>query len=424
MSELASGRAAEFLAAAPGLQITAAGARLPGGLLAARRGQRSSGRRPRNRQRSCARWSLLTAGASRASSARSASSRRRRCGWPWPHLARRRGPGRLGTPAVLGLHAPLAGFRARTECIRTPAFDPALLVSELGATRTVSRCCPGRAASGRRCSPTAATARPMSRPWFARRAGADRAPGLRVALRAGVQGRSRRARRRYTMVLFASRRLARDPAADARDAVEAVRAAGEYPALAAVLERAGSTTSRRSRAPRAGPTPCRGSPIAGVRHAPSPSIRGALALVTRAASRRSLAAGPVTAASHHRSQKFPSAAAASTKAGSRTWLGTGWPRRPKPGHRAPAGRAARGTLRGRLQRRAQPIEQTDGNVSWPVPRPSSPRFVEWEGTRYRLDLACGGGVAIRESPWTPSEPVAVLGRGSGGHGGRARRFRA
>ena len=93
------------------------------------------------------------------------------------------------------------------------------------------------------------------------------------------------------MVLFASRRLGRDPAASARDAVDTIRAAGAYPALTTALERAGVTdmatfagAARRAatlsdiedddRAARA---------IA--------QFQGALALVTRAALRRSLAAG-------------------------------------------------------------------------------------------------------------------------------------
>jgi len=48
-------------------------------------------------------------------------------------------------------------------------------------------------------------------------------------------------RRRYMMVLFASRRLVHDPAAAARDAIDTIRAGGGLPALTVALERAGVT---------------------------------------------------------------------------------------------------------------------------------------------------------------------------------------
>ena len=209
-------------------------------------------------------------------------------------------------------------------------------------------------------------------------------------------------RRRYTMVLFASRRLGQITPATARDGVDAVRAAGAYPALTAALERARvvdlatfanaarratelSTIDDEDRAYRA---------VA--------QFQGALALVNRAASRGGLNAGSVTELVSSLSA-IPVSEHGDYEGRVARWLAS-WlhadtreDQKRQPGPNVIAAGSAEEVLEGA----AGPMEQAalrrlTGSA------PTEPRVVDWEGTRYRLDLARAEATrlakALGESP--------------------------
>ena len=197
-------------------------------------------------------------------------------------------------------------------------------------------------------------------------------------------------RRRYHIVLFASRILGSTAPVSVRDALDMLRAAGKYPALTAVLERAGlvdvgafaaaarratqlSAISDGTRAERA-----------------TAQFQGAVALVTRTALRRRLAADAVA------NVVSSLAAVDVSEQGDYEgrlvrWL-VEWVNAqvrkpaspaPEPPHPAidtyvhattlPAG----GDV---------PLLTLDHDVLQTLAGGHEPSFVEWEGTRYRVDL--------------------------------------
>jgi hypothetical protein len=187
-------------------------------------------------------------------------------------------------------------------------------------------------------------------------------------------------RRRYHIVLFASRVVGRVTPDNARDAVDAVRAARNYPALVAVLERAklvdlAAFASAARRAARLSAIEGESRTIRALAQ-----FQGTLALVTRAVLRGSLPADSL-------SSVVSSLSAVDV--------------------------SARGDYEGRLVRwldgwleasMARKDHENDGHGSEPYdaasapvdrelfrmltgPAADEPRFVDWEGTRYRLDLA-------------------------------------
>jgi hypothetical protein len=101
-------------------------------------------------------------------------------------------------------------------------------------------------------------------------------------------------RRRYSMVLFASRRLGRMTPETAQDAIDAIRAAGAYPVLTAALERAQvadlkAIASAARRAAALSAIPDDGRALRALTQ-----FQGAVAVVTRAALRGSLDAPAAT----------------------------------------------------------------------------------------------------------------------------------
>lgn len=190
-------------------------------------------------------------------------------------------------------------------------------------------------------------------------------------------------RRRYQLVLFASRIVRTVTSDRVHDAVAAVRAAHEYPALIAALERARlRDVSAFAAAARRAVTisAINDSDRAARVHA---QFQGALALLTRAAVRGGLTS---------------EALANAVSSLSRVEL------------------SERGDYEGRLVRwfiawlddhlRHGPAAELDVPAAGPVERDviaalagpidTAPRFVEWEGTQYRLDFAQAEAIRIVE----------------------------
>ena len=407
LSELASAHAAAFLAAAPALRATAAGVQVPGGVLAAPAWRELVGRGPED-----------PAGFVRALVASDEG-----------RLARFFGAfGQLAPPQVrVAMNLDLAdvparvdaasrlhsvflrlsdGYTPEQQAFTRPALDPVLLVAELEADADGRPLLPGSRGlwkavfagaddgpagpppEGPRASPDWET--PADLPWLSEQVFKNE-PGER--------------RRRYLMVLFAARRLGRDPAAAARDAVDTIRAAGAYPALTAALERAGVTdmATFAAAARRAATLSKIKDDDRAVRAIAQ--FQGALALVTRAALSRSLTAGSVSALVSSLSG-VPLSHRGEYEGRLVRWL-SGWMaaeaagRGPAP----PAGTAPAGSAEEVFVSAAGPLEQLVLRVL-AGPEAVEPRFVEWEGTRYRLDLAAAE--AIRLARMLGESPGSLL----------------
>jgi hypothetical protein len=190
-------------------------------------------------------------------------------------------------------------------------------------------------------------------------------------------------RRRGVMALFGARHLrAGLPAtADAeRDAVEAIRAAGSYPALTLALERAGiedfGVFARAAR--RAGAIDALGDGERELRaHA---QYQGALALVTQAAARHSLTPAATSSLVSSLSD-IPLGKDGEYDGGLATWL-CEWLE--KDG--AAAGAKQPSSWEDRVPGAAGPVEASVLQIL-SGPRGGKPRVIDWEGTSYHLDFA-------------------------------------
>jgi hypothetical protein len=411
--ELASRRAAAFLAAAPGLRVTAAGLHVPGGARATPVWEALVGRHP---DKPADFVGALVAPAD-------------------GHLAHFFGMiGQLTPPQVwvaLNLASPEVSDRVdsarrlysvfrRLSHGRTPeqhaftraTIDPALLIAELEEDEGGRPLVPGTRglwnavfADGdeRRTGPTRENTRvaparetPADFPWLCERV---------------FEGGPAERHNRYLMVLFASRRLGRTTPDDARDAIDSIRAVASYPALTTALERAGvaDMATFASAARRATALSTIGD--AGRAGRALAQFQGALALVTRAASRGSMAAGSVSTL-----VSSLSGLALSDRGEYEgrlvSWLShwmTAEAAARKPPSRSsapPAGSAEDEDAAGPLEQRVIRLLAGSGAIE--------SRLVEWEGTRYRFDLAGADATrmarALDESPGPYlSSAVAVVG---------------
>jgi hypothetical protein len=173
-------------------------------------------------------------------------------------------------------------------------------------------------------------------------------------------------RRPYDIVLFVSRNVAGVTPANARDALVAARAVAGYPALAAILERAG-LQDVGAYAAVAG----RAAQIAGLGDSPRASrvlaqFQGALALLARAAIRGTFSPAEL------RTHLSALAAVELSRAGEYDgrlvrWLGDVVRQAGSDGGDDDLDALALSLLAGRS--------------------PANPRFVDWEGSRYRIDPA-------------------------------------
>ena len=208
-------------------------------------------------------------------------------------------------------------------------------------------------------------------------------------------------------VLFASRLLRTAPAR-IRDAVDALVAVTAYPALALTIERAGVTdiTVFAAAARRAATL----SAIADDDRAfrALAQFQGALALIARAASRGSVPAARV-------SELVSSLAAVPLSRNGdyegrvACWLDAWMQSAPQPSRPSPSHAAAPGE-----ESAAEILDSAAGQTERDVlgllagPTPAPPRMIEWEGTRYRVDLARAERFVSPDCSETPRGPTSRL----------------
>jgi hypothetical protein len=404
ISEITSRRAASFMIVAPGFRITSAGARLPGGPAADPVWQALVGKRPSETTDFLR--SLISADDGR--------------------LAYFFGSMAQLTPnqiqIALNLGAADASKRAEAahrlysvydrvwtgraleqRVFTRPAYDPALLVLQLSAQGNSSLSLPGT-----RGFWSAVFAETPEAPGKSARAQAstitwDQPPEFEWICEQVFKGDQSESRRHFMMVLFASRHSAGVTKEGSRDALDAIRASVVYPALITSLERAGvqeipvfAAAARRAATLSAIEDETRGS-LAITQY------QGALALITRAASRGSLTGDVV-------SRLVSSLAAIETdergEYGGRlvTWL-AGW--LSTDGGSAqkttPGASVADGSIDALYESAAGPMEE-DALRVLAGPSTGVPRLVDWEGTRYRVDLPRAEAVRITNSQGQASRP--------------------
>ncbi len=201
-------------------------------------------------------------------------------------------------------------------------------------------------------------------------------------------------RSRYNLVLFAARRVRRVTPENVHDAVVAVRAAGSLPALVAALERAGldDLTGYAAAARRAAGLSAIGDKPKAVRALAE--FQGAVALVTRTALTGNLAPAALGAA-------VTSLSAVDLgehdeyEGGLVRWL-AGFVSACAGSRPAPAPTADPSLSGTDAEVIARVPGDLDRNVLWLIAGPvsSDPRYVEWEGTRYRFDVATAEAIRL------------------------------
>jgi hypothetical protein len=412
---IAARHPAAVLVAAPALRVTSAGVRVPGGALADPAWQALVGRRADEPADFVRALVALDEG----------------------HLANFFGMIGQLTPAQiqLALNLESSDVAARVESARRlyalfqrggpnrpveqrafsrAAFDPGLLAADLSVDNNGQPRVPGsRGFWSAAFSESDDGRRKSTREDVGTLAG-DEAADFSWLCEQVFKGDQIAQRRRYMMVLFASRRLGQITPGTARDGVDAVRAAGAYPALIATLERAGvvDLAAYASAARRATEL----SKIEDEARAfrAQAQFQGALALLTRAASRGSLTANFVTELVSSLAA-IPVSEHGDYEGRVARWLGS-WIRdaRAAQSPQSAATATSAGSAEDVFEGAAGPMEQ-DVLRLLAGPAPREPRVVEWEGTRYRLDLARAEAMrltkALGDSPGpylSSAEAVVVI----------------
>jgi len=404
ISEITSRRAAGFMIVAPGFRVTSAGVRLPGGPAADPVWQELAGRRPSETTDFLR--SLISVDDGR--------------------LAYFFGSMAQLTPnqiqVALNLGAADAARRVDTarhlysvyekvwtgrtveqRVFTRPAFDPALLVSQLSAQGNSTLSIPGT-----RGFWSAVFAETPETPGKAGRAPAstitwDQPPEFEWICEQVFKGDQSEARRHFMMVLFASRHSAGVTKGTSRDALDAIRAVVVYPALIASLERAGV-----QEIPIFAAAARRAATLSAIEDQERASLaitqyQGALAMITRAASRGSLTADGA-------SKLISSLSAIDTDEHGEyagrlvTWL-AGWLSTDAGSAQktAPGTSASDGSIDALYESAAGPMEE-DALRVLAGPPAATPRLVDWEGTRYRVDLPRAEAVRITNTQGQASRP--------------------
>jgi hypothetical protein len=278
-----------------------------------------------------------------------------------------------------------ATWKIEDRTFSRPALDPALLIADLRTDDGGRPAVPGTrgfwtmvfAASASRSEtdnasrafPVSSASEPVDFAWLCEQ----------------IFKGDRLDQRRYQLVLFASRVIGRVTPETTRDAVDAVRAAGDYPALVTVLERAQLTdVPAFARAAR------RASHLMAIEDDTRAAralaqFQGVLALVTRATLRGSL---PTSSLSKYVISLSEVELSERGEYEGRlvSWLDTLLRADDSLLNAPGAAGAMEGLLNDVQARSAGPLERDLLDL---LAGPSSlqPRLVNWEGTRYRLDLA-------------------------------------
>jgi hypothetical protein len=375
VADLAAQHAASFVVAAPGLRVRGTALRVPGGDAAAPAWEALVGRRaaePASFVRGLVTQEEGRLGFFFATVAQLTPEQQRLA----LHLDSADPADRMA--ALRRLHAVFgritAGWRVDDRVFWRPTLDPALLLTELGTDASGRLPLPGARRfwkmvfdEGQASSKTNGEAAP---------AFGDGDPADFLWLCEQIfAGERNEDRRRYMQVLFAARHGVPISAARAADAVEVIRGIQTHPALIATLERAKLADIRVF----AGAVR-RAHSIDGIKDdgrvkRALAQFQGALALVTRAAIRGGLQPDALAAVVSSLSKVEPTVRG-DYEGQLVRWL-AGW----TEAH----------TRKG--VRNAELDVPTPGPLERDVlqvlagPVPAEPRFVEWEGTRYRIDFA-------------------------------------
>jgi hypothetical protein len=404
ISEIASRRAAGFLVAAPAFRVAAGAVRLPGGPAAEPVWQALVGKRPSEPTEFLR--ALVSADEGRlayfyASMAQLTPSQIEVA----LNLGAADGSKRVdaGHRLYVLFEKLWIGRAIEQRVFTRPSFDPALLASQLSAQGDATLSIPGTrgfwSAVFSEASETpgkAARAQAATIPW-------DQPPDFVWLCEQVFKGDQPEHRRHFVMVLFAARHAAGVTKETSHDALDAVRAVAAYPALMASLERAGITdipvfaaAARRAAALSVIEDDARASRALS-------QYQGALAMITRAASRGSLTAQSAT--------KLASSLTAidtddrGDYAGRIVawlggWLGVDGRSAPQTQSSAPA---ANGSVEEVYDSAAGPMEE-DALRVLAGRAAAMPRLVDWEGTRYRVDLARAEAVRITNAQTQSTRP--------------------
>jgi hypothetical protein len=385
IADLSERHPAAFAAVAPGLRVVNDGLRVPGGDIAEPAWQALVGRRPAERVEFLR--ALMAPGDGRlayffgAMALLTPAQIRFALKLDAPDAADRVGALRqmYDTLQTLG-----PGWNIEERAFWRPGLDPVLLAAELRVDDVGRPIVPGT----RRFWSAVFGDESHLDPDQARALAAGDPVDLAWLSEQIFKGPSVVHRRRYQAVMFASRSVARVTPDDAGDAFEAVRAVGGYPALVGVLERAGVTEvavfARAARhAAQLSAIDETGRAVRALAQ-----FQGALAVLTRGAVRGSVPAGALSSGV---------LSLAAIELGPRgdydgrvvRWLAEWMDKY----HRNPSTNPAPAAG---PQSAGEDISPLYANAPGPLdahvlrmlsgPPVSTPRMVDWEGTRYRLDL--------------------------------------
>jgi hypothetical protein len=285
-----------------------------------------------------------------------------------------------------------------------PSYDPALLIWELNPSGDGAVTLPGtRGLWAAVFSEVHQTATKMARQDPPAPIRWDESPDFPWLCEQIFKGDASEHRRRFMMVLFASRYAAAITKETARDAVEAIRAAAAYPVLSATLERAGvadlavfAAAARRAAALTAIEDETRAARALA-------QYQGALAMITRAATRGSV--GPDGATNLVATlAAIPVSERGDYEGRVAIWLGNWLDPAADPARKSrPSGPAADGSIEEPSDNSGGAIEE-DALRMLSGPQAATPRTLDWEGTRYRVDFPRAEAFRVTRAQGDSSRP--------------------
>jgi hypothetical protein len=406
VSEIVSRRAASFLTVAPGLRITKAGVvQVPGGAAAEPVWQSLVGHRPAEANEFIR--SLISSDEGRLAFFFGAMSQ---LNAPQIRYAFSLDATEAGRPVDAARHLYSVferlwvGRALEQRVFVRPSFDPALLVAELNPSGDGAVTLPGTrglwtAVFNEARQTAAKIARQEAPPAIAW----DQPPDFPWLCEQVFKGEVPAHRRHFMMVLFASRYAAGISKETARDAVEAIRGAAAYPALIATLERVGiaelavfAAATRRAAALTAIEDESRA-------YRALAQYQGAIAMITGAATRGTITADTATKLVSSLSA-IPVSDRGDYEGRVVVWLGN-WldPGADATRKSRPSGPAADGSAEELYESASGPIEE-DALRILSGPQAVTPRTLDWEGTRYRLDFARAAAVRVIRAHGESSRP--------------------
>ncbi len=405
ISDILSRRAASFVTVAPGLRIRAGVVQVPGGAAAEPVWQALVGRRPAEANEFVR--SLISGDEGRlafffgAIAQLNAPQIRFAFSLDLPDGGRR-------VDATRHLYSVFerlwVGRALEQRVFVRPSFDPALLIAELNPSGDGAVTLPGtRGLWTTAFNEVRQTATKLTRQEAAATIAWDQPPDFPWLCEQIFKGDASEYRRHFMMVLFASRYAAGITKDTARDAVEAIRAAGAYPVLSATLERAGvadlavfAAAARRAVALTAIDDESRA-------YRALAQYQGALAMITGAATRGSVSAETATKLVSSLSA-IPVSDRGEYEGRVVQWLGN-WlnPGADSTRKSRPSGPAADGSVEELYESAGGPIEE-DALRILSGPQAVTPLTLDWEGTRYRVDFPRAEAVRVTRAQGESSRP--------------------